>query len=261
MSGGNSIEQNAVATSADERTEDEKVEALASEIVSGFAPWVGSLVTSFLAVAAIGSGSAFATLMPVTWYRLQTDLGLALCVPFAGVVAAELFFLSKLTKDPNPRVRKLGRGLTTAFQYTALFQGLVMTATVIWMIAIVAGNATAPTSENFAEDFVIGVGYVSCFVYGATGLTVLTGASRALHRWAGTLFALATIALPIVATTAYGDELREACAENPNAALAVTLGYFLIASIAGMGLMEWLAPSAPQQDEAPTTEEASASPE
>ena len=80
----------------------------------------------------------------------------------------------------------------------------------------------------------IGVGYVSCFIYGATGLTILTFGGSAIFKLAGTLYAVVALVGPALAGTLYGDDVRQLCADEPNQAFAATLSYFLVMSVVGM---------------------------
>lgn len=226
---------------AHDATQDEKIGEIAS-IVGGY---LASLAYSAFAVLAFSGGTFVSTFMPVTWYRIQTQFGLELTIPFGIAVAIQLFTLRKLDRHPDPRVRRLGRVLSTVFQYTALFQGLLMTSTILWIGAVFAGWDTLPTSESFPEDFVIGVGYVSCFIYGAVGGTALTGATNTGQRLLALAYFLIALAGPIVAFTAFGDEVQAYCDDEPVLAITAALVYFLIASVAGMAMMEQQSASLP----------------
>jgi hypothetical protein len=192
-----------------------------------------------LSVFALGGTGLFGFVNLHYFYVFMAQMGL-LFVPVIGVfVGAEIFLILWLQKHKNPAVARAGGYIGDALAYTALFQGVLFTTLVLWGLSVMFGfGGDAPqTRAEFLTDFMIGAGYLSAFIFGATGLTIVFAPHGGLVKLLGAFYAVATIAIPVYGLVFQADALRAAGASS---AAPVALGivvYLMIGSIAGMMLM------------------------
>ena len=95
----------------------------------------------------------------------------------------------------------------------------------------------APQSRaEFLAYFLIGAGYLSAFIMGATGFAIMT-AGGALTRLVAALYAIVTIGLPVGLLILAEPDLRAFAAARPGAFALIVVAYLLATSTAGMALL------------------------
>lgn len=196
---------------------------------------VGRAIAGLLFTSATGVATAFTTLY---WYYLMQRVGLLLVLPVAAFIALQIFLIVRLQKSASPAVQAFGRGFGTAMMYLALFEGLIFTVLVIWVVSIAFGYDQPSSRAAYATDFILGAGYLSCFIYGATGLTTLAGGDGGGRRIAAGLYGLVTIAVPLALLIGWESGLTAWGRERPGALVLLGLAYFLAASVIGMWLLQ-----------------------
>lgn len=175
------------------------------------------------------------------FYQLQTQLGMVLVIPIAAFVAAQIFLLVWLGKHPNPTVRAIGEAAGAVFMYLALFQGLMLTVLVFYLLG---GGETSSGPGGFYADFVIGTTYLSMFIYGATGATMVIGAERWLTRLVSLAYTLIALVPPFWLVFFREAELRAFAAADPGGLVLIALAYYVAMSVIGMWL--FTGPLSPQ---------------
>lgn len=192
---------------------------------------VGQAVAGLLFASATGVASVYTTLY---WYYLMQMLGVLLVLPVAAFVALQVFLVLRLEGSADPLVQAIGRGFGAALMYLALFEALVFTVLVIWAISLLFGDDPPASRAAFTADFVLAAGYLSCFIYGGTGLTVLIGEDKLGQRIAGALYALVTIGVPVTLLIGWETALTAWARANPGDLLLYGLAYLLAGSVVGM---------------------------
>ena len=195
---------------------------------------VGRAIAGLFFAAATGVVTAYATLY---WYALMQTLGLLLVVPVGLVVAGQIFLIVRLENSADPMVSAIGKGFGTAMMYLSLFEGLLFTVLVLWVVSVVFGYDRPPSRAAFAAGFILSAGYLSCFIYGATGLAAMAGASGTGQRIAGGVYALAAIGFPLALLIGWESALTAWGRARPGLLLLVGLAYLVAGSIAGMGVL------------------------
>lgn len=187
---------------------------------------------------AIGTTGYFGYVTLNYFYFLMQQLAL-LFVPIIGLfVAAEIILITRLEKHRSPTVARIGKILGGAITYTFLFQGILFTTIVLWAVSVgfgFGGDGPADRAE-FLGDFLIGAGYLSAFILGATGLTVLFSGTVPA-RIAGAFYAIVTIAIPVGCLAFAEADMKALAASRPGAFAAAVIVYLLAASAVGMALL------------------------
>lgn len=191
-----------------------------------------------LGALAIGAPGAFGFVTLNYFYVVMTQVALLL-VPIVGLfVAAEILLLVWLGKHGNPRVAAAGKVIGNVLVYTLLFQGIFFTTVVLWAVSIGFGfGPDGPQSRAaFLGDFLIGAGYLSAFILGATGLTALM-TEGILRKLLAALYATVTIGLPVALLIFAEAEMRAIALSRPGVFALSVVTYLMAASVAGMALL------------------------
>lgn len=168
------------------------------------------------------------------YYQLLTQIGLLLVLPIGAFIAGQIWLILWLRKQDNPTLAAIGRAFGVAFQYLALFQALMLT---VFVFYVLGGGETAGGRNAFLADFVIGSLYLSVFIYGATGLALFFGPDNFGPRIAGSVYAAIAIGPPLWLSLAEEPAIREAAASQPGVLVLAILGYYLVMSVLGMWLL------------------------
>ncbi len=180
----------------------------------------------------------FATVMMNQTFEWMKEMAMLIVLPIGAFVAGVLSLISWLTKRESPFLKSMGEALGTGFTYTAIFQGLMFTTLVFWALGTTTGFGDIPESKaRFLFDFAFGSGYLSVFVMGASGLTILFTFTNKLKRVFGALYAIITVALPLGILIFYKDAMAVLSEERPLALIVVMVLYYLAASIAAMAVL------------------------
>lgn len=172
------------------------------------------------------------------YHQLLTQIGLLLVIPIGFFIAGQIALLLWLSKHPNPMLRAAGQAAGTVFQYLALFQGLILTVLVFYVLG---GGATSGGAGGgrgaFAADFVIGATWLSMFIYGATGVPLAFFTTRLAGKIAGGLYLFTALAPPFWLVLFEEDTIRAYAAANAGSLLLMALAYYMAMSVIGMWLM------------------------
>lgn len=180
----------------------------------------------------------FATVMMNQTFEWMKEIAILIILPIGAFVAGVLFLISWLTKRDNPFLKTMGEALGTGFTYTAVFQGLMFTTLVFWALGTMVGMGDVPESKGrFLFDFAFGSGYLSVFVMGASGLTILCTYRKTLKRVFGAVYAAVTIALPLYMLIFQKKAMTWLSEERPLPFIAGIVIYYLICSIAAMAVL------------------------
>ncbi len=195
---------------------------------------VGRAIAGLVFTGATGVATAFTSLY---WYFLMQKVGVLLVLPIGAFIALQVFFIVRLEKSADPTVKAIGRAFGTAMMYLALFEGLVFTVLVIWAVSLLFGYDQPASRAAYVGDFILGTGYLSCFIYGATGLGALTAAESIGRRIAGGLYSLVAIGLPLALLIGWESTVDAWAREWPGALILIALAYFMAGSFLGMWLL------------------------
>lgn len=176
------------------------------------------------------------------YYQLLTQLGLLLVAPIGVFLTGQIFFMIWLGKHPNPAVRTAGRAFGTVVMYLALFEALLLTVLVFYVLG---GGETTGGPGGFAADFVIGATYLSMFVFGATGLAPAIGSDTFAGKLVGWSYLLVALVPPFWLVFSQEAAVRAFAATRPGTLLMLALAYYAAMSVLGMGLIAGWAPAHP----------------
>lgn len=164
------------------------------------------------------------------YYELQTQIGLLLVLPIGVFLALQVTAILWLQRQENPTLAFIGRTFGTTMQYLALFEGLVLTVLVFYVLG---GGDTSGDRAQFYADLVIGSLWLSMFIYGATGLAPIVS-YRWFGRLMGTLYTFVAIVPPFWLTMFHEQAILAFAAQRPGILVLLALSYFVAMSIVGM---------------------------
>ncbi len=180
----------------------------------------------------------FATVMMNQTFEWMKEIAILIILPIGAFVAGVLFLISWLAKRDNPVLKTMGEALGVGFTYTAIFQGLMFTTLVFWALGTMTGMGDIPESKaRFLFDFTFGSGYLSVFVMGASGFTILLTYKNSLKRAFGAVYAAITIFLPLYVLIFQKEAMARLSEERPLPYLVVVILYYLVCSIAAMAVL------------------------
>ncbi len=166
------------------------------------------------------------------YYQLLTQIGLLMAVPIGFFLTGQFCLGFWLLKHPNPTLRTAGKAFESVLMYLALFEGLILTVLVFYLL----GGETTGGPAAFAADFVIGATYLSMFVYGAFGLPLAFFSERVLGKLAGGLYGFVVLVPPFWLVFFKEDLIRAIAATHSGSLLLGALAYYMAMSVIGMWL-------------------------
>ena len=180
------------------------------------------------------------------YYQLLTQIGLLLAVPIGFFLTGQFCLGFWLLKHPNPTFRTAGKAFESVLMYLALFEGLILTVLVFYLL----GGETTGGPAAFAADFVIGATYLSMFIYGAVGVPNVLVAERLVGKLACYLYGFVALVPPFWLVFFQEAAIRTFVATHSGTLLLLALSYYMAMSAIGMWLM--LGPMTDAKD--PTTD-------
>ncbi len=168
------------------------------------------------------------------YYQLLTQIGLLLVIPIGFFLAGQILLIIWLMKHSNPILRTAGEAAGGVMQYLALFEGLILTVLVFYVLG---GGETTGGPGGFAADFVIGTTYLSMFIYGATGAPLAFACERWAGRIASGLYGFVALVPPFWLVFFKEDLIRSIAATHAGSLLLAALVYYMVMSVIGMWLI------------------------
>ncbi len=208
-----------------------------------------SFTRFFLMAPAVGASGFYAALLLNHALELLTQFALLLVVAIGLWVFAWLLVIQRLQASKHPLLKRLGELLGAGFVYTAIFQGLIYSVLVFWVIGTLTGQGELPEHQvQVLQEFILASGYLSMLFFGGTGATICCLYHRPHKKGLGLFLALLGLGLPPSLFFAFTRSWPDWVQTAPQASLFWVLSYYMLFSILSMSVLAGSPPDTSYHD-------------